>query len=306
MSRRRLLWLVISVATVVLIALSVGVLIYISSSNAEKARKFEAASKARWQKISDQSRDISAELARVGTVTDLAAVSSSVHGMEAVLDEALRSISKEAVPPGYGDAAAKQKAAILAMKRYLEKVDQLASRRDQQAFVGELGILEDRSRQAAASVNDFLTVARYVKATVPGDFYQAALTMANAWQPPSYANGAETQAVYDAAAAFINADIRGPDLDAIWAMLSTNLHKALDVFKTTRDKLASGWAQSWGSARPVDFYINKRDINLKDENTATVKVIMYLNSGGPRIETMRLVKENGVWKVETYPFVGWS
>lgn len=306
MSRRRLLWLIVSVAIVALIALGVGILIYVSSSNAKKTREFEAATRARWQKISEQSRDVSAALARVGSVADLAAVSSAVRGMEAVLDETSRSISKESVPPGYGDVAAKQKAAIVAMKSYLEKVGQLASSGDQQTFKSELGILEDRSGEAAAAVNDLLTAAMFIKTMVPGDFYQAALTMANAWQPPSYANEAETQAVYDAAAAFINADINGPDLDTIWAMLSTKLHKALDILKITRDKLASGWSQSWGSARPVDYYINKRDINFTDENTATVKVIMYLNSGGPRIETMRLVKENGVWKVETYPFVGWS
>lgn len=306
MSRRRRLWLSISAAAVLLIALVAGVLIYVSSANAEKTRKFEATSKAQWRKIGEKSRDVSAALARVGSVGDLAAVSSSAGEMVAVLDEASRSLAGRAVPPGYGDIASKQKAAIEAMKHYLEKVGQLASRGDQQAFKGELGILEDRSREASAAVSDFLTAARFVKTTVPGDFYQAALTMGNAWKPPDYANEAERQAVYDTAAAFINADISGPDLDTIWSMLSAKLRQALDVFKITRDKLASGWAQSWGDARPVEFYINRNDIHFTDQNTATAKVIMYMNRGGPRIETMRLVKENGVWKVETYPFVGWS
>ena len=45
---------------------------------------------------------------------------------------------------------------------------------------------------------------------------------------------------------------------------------------------------------------------VPEPDRAEVQVIVYMEEGAPKFEKMRLVKEQGVWKIDSYPFIGWG
>jgi hypothetical protein len=55
----------------------------------------------------------------------------------------------------------------------------------------------------------------------------------------------------------------------------------------------------------VSFYVSRSSVAFPSPGHATVRPIAYLDKGGVRIEEIQLVNEGGVWKLDSYPFVGW-
>jgi hypothetical protein len=88
-------------------------------------------------------------------------------------------------------------------------------------------------------------------------------------------------------------------------MLSNRLYTGFAYFNVNKEKLMAGWTQAWGSKRPVNYYISRAQIAFPSPGNATTQAIAYVENGDPRIEEIRLVKEGGVWKIDSYPFVGW-
>jgi hypothetical protein len=303
-SRRRLL-IIVTLALVMLLFLGGGLLLYLSRSNADKKEEFKESANVNWTKISDLAGQVGAALARVNSTTDLENVSRAAEDMTGQLTHISGSLDKARTPAAYEDLSAQQKDSIKDLKSYLEKVSELASRKDEKVLEDNRGILENRSRKAASSVSEFLSKADFLRLSLPAEFYRAGTALQNAWQPPPYANEAEAQTVYDTANSFMTADIKESNFPVIWSMLSNRLLTGFAYYNLTVDTIASGWRRAWGDERPADFYVSKRDITFTDPNTANVKVIAYLERGSPRIEKIRLVKEDGVWKVDSDPFVGW-
>jgi hypothetical protein len=76
------------------------------------------------------------------------------------------------------------------------------------------------------------------------------------------------------------------DANSTWNMLSAASQKAMNS--------ESAWAAALKQQQPSDFTVEKATIN---GNKATVKVT-YTVGGQTSSESMPLIKENGVWKVD--------
>ena len=81
---------------------------------------------------------------------------------------------------------------------------------------------------------------------------------------------------------------------------------ALNQLQLPKEVVRSGWRQLWGDKTPVDYYLSRPSINFSNPETATIRAVVYLEGNSPKVESLRLVKEDGIWKVETYPSVGWN
>ena len=294
------------IAAAVLVVLSVGFLVYLNRLNANRVQEFKKSAKDNWTNISKQVDNVTASLAKVASTADLSDVSKAAGQMEKLIASIDRSHKKGPVPSGYGKLSEEQKAAIDALKSYLVEVGELASSADEKAFQENRGILENRSRKASSAVNKFLSNANFMRVNVSNDFYQVALAMETAWRPPINTDDPEAQAVYDEANAFLSADIKESNFDKLWSMLSTGRIMALNQLQLPKEVVRSGWRQLWGDKTPVDYYLSRPSINFSNPETATIRVVVYLEGNSPKVESLRLVKEDGIWKVETYPPVGWN
>lgn len=99
-------------------------------------------------------------------------------------------------------------------------------------------------------------------------------------------SGSSSQTPQQVMAAFWAA-AKSQDTNASWNMLSADSQKAL------ADKTA--WAAAIKSAAGSTAKIGKATIN---GDTATVEVTVSGAAGQDQTTSMRLVKENGVWKVD--------
>jgi len=99
-------------------------------------------------------------------------------------------------------------------------------------------------------------------------------------------SGSSSQTPQQVMAAFWAA-AKSQDTNASWNMLSADSQKAL------ADKTA--WAAAIKSAAGSTAKVGKATIN---GDTATVEVTVSGTSGQDQTTSMRLVKENGVWKVD--------
>jgi hypothetical protein len=304
MRGRRGLFIVISAVSVILLAL-VGLYIYFNRLNAHRVTHFKQSATANWTKISEQSEKVTSSLSRVASPADLNGVSEAAGQMEKLVSDIRRSLKKEPVPSGYVELSRDQQAALAALTNYLEKTRELASGADEKAFQDGRGVLEDRSRKASSAVSEFLSKANFVRTNISNDFYEAALAMDLAWQPPQYGSDSEAQALFETASAFLNADVKESDFDKLWSMLSTGRITALGSLGITKEVARMNWRKLWGDRAPVDYFLSKNSIKFTEPDRATIDAVVYMEGGSPRSATMRLFRENGVWKVETYPFVGW-
>jgi hypothetical protein len=304
MHRRRGLVITISVVCLAVLAL-VGLYIYFNRLNAHRIKDFKQSANANWTKISKQSEKVSSSLSGVASPADLTGVAEAAGQMEKLAAAVGSSLKNQAVPSGYEEISRDQKAALAALLSYLKKTRELASVADEKAFQEGRGILEDRSRKASSAVNKFLSKANFVRANISNDFYNAASAMDSAWQPPQYGSDAEAQALFEAASAFLNADVKEFDFDKLWSMLSTGRINALGALGITKDVARMNWRKLWGDKTPADYFLSKSSIKFSEPDRATIDAVVYLEGASPRFATIRLFRENGVWKVETYPFVGW-
>lgn len=306
MTDTRRIVVIVAAVLVVVILLGGGFLIYNSTVNASRAREFKESARSDWKALKARAQDVAAALTRVNSTADLGAVEKAAAGMKTELQRVGKSLKHQKVPAGYGDLAGSQEAAISNLTSYVDMVDQLTRAKDKNSYDENSPLLENRSRKALSSVNDFLSLANFMRMSFPGDFYLAGTTMPRAWQPPAYSNEADSQAAYDAASRFVNADVKEHNFDVMWSMLSNRLISGMVAYKITEQAMANTWHTAWGEQKPFDDYVSRRDTALTDANTATVKVIVYSENSSPRIETMRMVRENNAWKVDAYPFVGWN
>lgn len=304
MTRRQVLLVVVTAFLLGLLAL-VGFLIYVNRVNASRVKQFKKSAAVNWARISDQAQEVNQSLSGVASTADFADVSKAAGRMQKLLTDIGRSLAEDPVPRGYQELSDDQKDAIKALRNYLEKVNELALEDDKDDFQKERGILESRARQASAAVNKFLSDAAYIRANMANDFYEAAAALDRGWQAPRYAGSAEAQVVYDAANAFMSADIKEANMDKVWSMVSSTRKAALSQLNMTREAVIGGWRTLWGGRNPVEYKLNSSSIEFPADNKATIKAVVDFKDSSPSAETIRLVKEDGVWRIETYPFVGW-
>jgi hypothetical protein len=304
MNRRRGLLIFTTAVLLVLLVLA-GFLIYLNRLNANRIKRFKQSAGDDWRKISTKAQDVDRSLAGVDSPYDLSGVEKIAGEMEKLVIDIDRSLKNQSVPSGYQELSQQQKTAVEALKTYLEKVRELASSEDKNKFLQERGILEGRSRKASSAVSEFLSNADFARVNISNEFYQAAAALSRAWTY-QYGGEAEVQAVYDAADAFLHADIKESNMDKIWSMISSTRLTALNRLGLSKEALAAGWRQLWEGKTPVDYQLRKNTIGFSDPNTATIKTVVDIEGSSPSVAEMRLVKEDGVWKIITYPFVGWE
>jgi hypothetical protein len=281
-----------------------GYLAYSQVTNAARTDNFKSSAKADWKEIERRSEAVADALARVNSPDDLLSVANSTSAMKDKLDKMAGSIDKAAVPVGYGDLAERQKAAVEDLGSYMEIVSKVAAAGKENVISDNNNTLENRSRKAVSSVNDFLAGADFLEVQIPGDIYLAGPEMLNAWAVANQANDEAETAVYDAASAFVKADIKGQDFNVIWSMLSSRNMNSFTAYKVTEQVIKENWQKSWGSVKPTSYYVSRSDIKMIDLNNAEIRVTMHYDNQRPKTDVITLVRENGVWKVDKYPFAG--
>lgn len=274
-----------------------------SASDASSARKFKAAATADWKRISADADRVRTALLKATSKAELAEVDKQATAMRGDI-ASVTSRMKNGVPPAYKDAAAKAVTALGSIDRYLELVGELSTAASAADLQNNKGALDDRARQAQADVNDLTSSASWLKAGLQGDFFEAGAALQAVLIPVDPAVEAQKQAVNQALQTFMHADIFDRNFDIIWPMLDARLHLGFDYFKITKDKIVAGWDKAWGEHRPVNFYVSEPQITITGPGTATARAIVYVEHGETRIEEVRLVNEGG-WKIDSYPFVGW-
>lgn len=302
---RRIIIIIALIFVVVLGAAAAGLLWWRSAHDARSVQSYKSRATSEWNKISGQARSLTATMLKVGSAADLAGVASEASRMQGDVERMAAAVEKIAAPPGYDDVAAREKAALESLKSYLQSLSDISSKGDPSQLNDDKSILEDRARQAQDDVNEFLSSARWLRVSMNSDFYRAAATLQAAFQPADPARQAEAQAVYDAANAFMNADINQHNFDIIWSMISNRLHVGFDYYKITKDKIASDWLKAWGGKQPMGYYVSRFSIAFPSPGHATVRAIAYIDKGAVRIEEIQLVNEGNGWKLDSYPFAGW-
>lgn len=304
MSVRR--WILIAVVSVAVAGLLAGggYLVYTQVTNAARTNNFKSSAKAGWKEIELRSEAVVDALARVNSPDDLVSVAKSTSAMKDELDKIMKSIERAAVPAGYGDLAERQKAAVEDLGSYMDLVSKVAAAGKENVISENNGTLENRSRKAVSSVNGFLSGADFLKVQIPGDIYLAGPEMLNAWAAANQANDEAETAVYDAASAFVKADIKDQDFNVIWSMLSSRNMNNFAAYKVAEQVVKDNWQRSWGSVKPTSYYVSRSDIKMIDPNNAEITVTMHYDDQRPKTDIMTLVRENGAWKVDKYPFAG--
>lgn len=294
----------VAAVLVLLLAAGGGTALYLGATNASRADRFRRQARDDWSGLVAEARAVTSALDSVTSPETLDVVAEAAEGMADSLEEVAAGLEGERTPAGYGAVSERQKAAVAELRSYVQKIIELSRVKEEKALAEQRGLLENRSRRARQSVDSFLSEADFVTVTMPGDFYHAGSGMARAYQPPDYAGDAERKAIYDTMNEFMRADVRDGDFEKVWSMLSSRMIYGLEYNRITRERLAANWKSMWGDKNPVDYYVSWRDINIPYPTTATSVVIAYMDDGGPRSQTVRLVKEQGVWKIDSYPFVG--
>jgi hypothetical protein len=297
--------LIVLIAVVVVAGAAVGLFWWRATAHADSVKAYKSKTTTTWNTIAGKANAVTASLLRVTTPDDLGAVAADATALKKDVDSASATLKGSGSPAGYKDEVDKETAALDSLSRYLDMVSQLASQADPNAVISNRALVEDRARQAQDDTNDFLSAAKWMSIKMPGDFYQSGQTLQAAFQPPNPALEADKQAVYDTVNTFMNADIFHQNLDLLWSMLTNRLHTGFAYFNVTKDRLMAGWTKAWGDHKPVNYYISKTQIDFPSPGTANVKTFVYLEHGTPRIEDVRLVNEGGVWKIDSYPYVGW-
>lgn len=297
--------LIALIAVLVLGAVAGGLLWWRSESRQKSAQRYRTKTASEWTGLAGRMSAVTASLAKVSSPEDLAVVARDASAMKSEVERIAGERKKDGAPAGYEEVAQKETQALESLDRYLTLLVELASSGDGPQVLESRAAIEDRARQAQDRVTSFMTAAPWLNAKLPGDFYHAGAGLQAAFQPVDPALEAEAQAVFDTAKTFIEADIYRQDYDLLWSMLSNRLHEGFQFFNVTKDRLMEGWTKAWGSKRPVSYYLSRAQISFSDPDHATVKVIAYVERGDPKIEEVRLVKEGGVWRIDSYPFVGW-
>jgi hypothetical protein len=298
--------LAIVVAAVVLAGAATGSLLWLrhrSRANARKLDVYQLKVQEDWRKIASGATDVSAAIVAATNPSELPLVQEAAARMRADLANILTRARGDA-PGGY-ELEEEEIEAIEALDSYLEMTEQLSTAgRDK--ILADRGLLENRSAGALSKVNEFLGEATFMNILIPGEFYQAGLTLQYAYEPPEDFNDPLKTEYYHIATAFLDADILDFNPDVLWSLTSTTRRTALELLGVSKEKFAADWRKAWGERVPVEYYLSRQDINPGDQNTAVLKVVVYLDDGSPVIEEIRLVLEPGGWKVEDYPFVGWG
>lgn len=296
----------IALAIVVVLAVAAGGLFWWRNEvHANEVKRYKSAASLAWNKIAQGARQLSATMLKVGSPADLAGVASEAARLQGEVSKRVDSLEGKGAPPGYSDTVAKETTALKSLVSYLQGLSDIASKGDPSQLVNDRSTLDDLARQAQDDTNEFLSAAKWLGLSINNDFYLAGQTLQTAFEPPDPAKQADAQAVYDTTNAFMNADIFHRDFDTIWSMISTRLHTGFDFYKITKETIAAGWEKAWGDHRPVSFYVSRSSVAFPSPGHATVRAIAYLDKGGVRIEEIQLVNEGGVWKLDSYPFVGW-
>jgi len=304
--RRRLAIKVAVACIAIVLAAGTGFFLHRWIAGARARETFRREASENWDEIQSESEEVAAALEKVTSPSDLNDVADVSSGMRGFIEGILRELEGEQVPSDYQDLSRKQQTALEDLKAYTEYIEELSESGDEEMVESGRGVLENKSRRALSSVNEFMAVASFAKGRPVAEFYQAGSYLVEAWQPPSYADEAESMAVLDAATEFIKADIEDQDFNKVFSMISSRLKTGLDYYNITVEDYARDWTRAWGDDRPVDFFVKKRDLSFPEPGRAEVKAIVYMEDGAPRLEKMRLVKEQGIWKIDSYPFIGWG
>lgn len=301
--RRRKAYAIVTAALALLLAAGGGTALYLGVADASRAERFRERARADWGAIASEAGAVAEAIGSVSSPESLGEVAEKAAAMSGALDGLSARLDGRA-PAGRGGISDSEKAAVAGLKSYVDMVHEIAVAGEEKAMAEKRGLLENRSRRARESVKSFLSEAEISSVTFPGAFYQAGAGMAGAFRPPDYAGDSERKAIHDTMTEFMRADVKDGDFEKIWSMLSSRMTYGLEYNKISKERLAANWGSMWGDKTPVDYYVSWRDINIPEPETATSVVIAYMSDGGPRAGTVRLVKEQGQWKIDTYPFTG--
>lgn len=300
-SRRTVL---LAVAVAVAVASVAGVLIWRAKARAADEREFRSRTQADWREISQQADRVQAAVVAAESPSDFPKISEAAASMQQRVERAAASREKSGAPGSYGEAARREREALGALTLYLEKLGTFAQEGEGADLAENRGLIENAARAARDNVDGFLASAGWVTSVIPGDFYGSTDAMASALEPVDPALEAQRQSAYDAAYDFMYSDIFLHDFDRLLASISNRLRVGFDYYKITKEKLQADWAKAW-DYRPVNFTISRPQITFPSPDSAVVKAIAYVEKGPPKIAEMRLVDEGG-WKIDSYPFVGWD
>lgn len=299
------LFILVAVLTAVIIAGGVtGFLVLRSLSHAGEVEKYHNRLAADWEKIGQQADIVDAALTRVASPDDLVDVSNSAANMRTEITRVVEDREKTAPPSGEQGLGESEISSLRSLDGYLEMVEELASGKDATAIEEKRGLLESRSARAFSDINEFLAKASFMYTSISSNLFQAGIALEDTFKPPHISQ--DMDAVYNVVNTFMTADITQFDPEVIWGLAASKTRIAMEMLGTTPEKFAAGWRDSWGTRKPVDFYVSRRNITFSDPSNATVRVIVYLESGSTLIEEVSVTREPDGWKIERYPFVGWG
>jgi len=296
-------------AAVLLVVVAAGLsafLVYRSHQRAERASEYRKTVQSQWAEVADQAAGVVSAMDSLGTPADLDILSSSASKLADSLKRIRQREAEERPPAGYARSGALEEEAARAMQDYVTLVGEVAASRDIAEVQRQKDAIGSRAAKARRDLTDFTAAAPFVRAQINGDFYQAATLLANAFAGPATAGGeAERKAVYDALDAFMVADAKHHDGDAVWSLLSGKLHATLAALNTTREQFVQSFNEAAsGSSRPTDYYISRDSITFQSPDSATARAIVYFADGAPRIGDVGLVREPDGWKIDSFPFPG--
>ena len=296
----------VAIAALLVILLVAGAvfLVFRGRADARDRKRFETEARRNWKKINSSSAEVASALEAAESAEDLEEIRAAAADMRGLLEEMTSTLGSDSGPGGYEDLARMQIDALERLDIYLTGIVEFASADAATVLEGK-GLLEDKSRRAFSAVNEFLAEAPFDLERPVARFYQAPQTLVGIWTEPTDAQSADAEAAYETVAGFLEAD-KEQDFQKLYGMISSRLKTALDYYKVSPDDLARDWKRSWDNKRLVDYYISRNDVSLPQPDQALVKVVAYVDDGTPVIETVRLVREQGAWKIDGYPFVGWE
>lgn len=299
----------LTVVIVLILAAGAGVFLFLRwRTERNRTRDYKAALTQGWQSTGEMAGEMLVVMTRIETVQDLDKLAASAIAMRDEIGRFARKMSEMPAPGSMKEVDTAGNTALQSLDLYLQTVSKLASGKDQTQVESEMGVLDSRAIKASEDVGDFFTKAPFVRVTIPGDFYEAGEVLKGVFA--SQSNAANEQDRIDASDAvrrFMTADLVEKNFGVITSMLSSNRQLFMKALNMTPEQLPGIWAEAWGKDVPVEFYVSKSGTNLTDAEHGTVKVVVYYASkkNPPRTSEIRVVKENGEWKIDSYPFVGW-
>lgn len=302
--RGRMILIVILILAVVAGGV-VAFFLYRGWSNERKVSDYKSLLRNNWNELKNKADQTVAALARVGSPAELDSVASAASEMKNAVDNIRRRGGEAKSPSGYRDITDSEKAALETLRGYLEMMANLATGKNANDIRANSPLLDNRARMAHGNVNDFLSKATFLRMSIPIDFFQAGTMLQNAFSGPE-SNREEIENVYETVNSFMTADIKDKNFDVIWGLTSTNRINQMVTFGATKEKLGQTWPVAWGSTQPREFSVSKNGIKFTDPSNAVVKVVVYMERGDPEMEDIRVVREPGGWRIDSYPFVGWE